>query len=65
MGPNNAQNSSLECDFFIYNYEKYCQNLAFTVKTPNLIKKLFFALCQNQERGPQKTNKIISNEETF
>jgi hypothetical protein len=53
MGPNNTKNSSLRCDFLIFNCEKYCQNLVFIKKTQNLIKKtVALLLRQNQEWGP-------------
>ncbi len=53
MGPSNTKNSSLKCDFLIFNYELYCQNLVFIVKNTKFDqKKRFFALCQNQEWGP-------------
>ncbi len=52
MGPNNAKNSSLKCDFLIFNYEQYCQNLVFIVKKPNLIKKLFLCFVSKTNMGP-------------
>ncbi len=52
MGPNNTKNSSLKCDFLIFNYELYCQNLVFIVKTPNLIKKLFLCFASKPRVGP-------------
>ena len=42
-----------KCDFFIFNYEQYCQNLTFIVKkTPNLIKKLFLCFLSKSRVGP-------------
>jgi len=32
MGPNNSKLSPLKCEFIIFNYEKYCQNLVFILK---------------------------------
>jgi hypothetical protein len=46
MGPNNTK----KCDFIIFNYEYYCQNLASIVKKHQFLSRnCFFALCQNQE----------------
>ncbi len=53
MGPNNTKNSSFKCDFLIFNYEWYCQNLVFILKKPpNLIKKLFLCFVSKQRVGP-------------
>jgi hypothetical protein len=56
MGPNNTKNSSLKCNYLIFNYGWYCQNLVFIVKkTPNLIKKTvkLFLCCVSKPRvGP-------------
>ncbi len=53
MGPNNTKNSSFKCDFLIFNYEQYCQNLVFIVKNPpNLIKKLFLCFVSKPKVGP-------------
>ncbi len=52
-GPSKTKNSLLKCDFLIFNYEYYCQNLVFIVKkTPNLIKKLFLCFVSKPRLGP-------------
>jgi hypothetical protein len=53
MGPNNTKNSSLKCDFLIFNYE-YCQNLAFTVKTTKFDQKTVSLLCVKTKSGAHK-----------
>jgi len=66
MGPNNTKNSSLKCDFLIFNYEKYCQNLVFIVKNTKFEqKKLFLCFVSKPRVGPKTANITISNEETF
>jgi hypothetical protein len=60
MGPNNTKNSSFKCEFLIINYEQYCQNLVLIVKKHQFwSKNCFFALCQNQEWGPQTANILL------
>jgi hypothetical protein len=51
-GPNITKNCSLKCDFLIFNYQYYCQNLVFVVKTPNLFKKLFLCYVSKPKVGP-------------
>jgi len=66
MGPNNTTECSLKCDFLIlFNYELFCRNLVFIVKTPNLIKKLFLCYVSKPRVGPLTANIIISNEENI
>ncbi len=65
MNPNNTKNSSLKCDFLIFNYEQY-QNLVFIEKNTKFDQKTVSLLCvKTQQRGPLTANIIITNEETF
>ncbi len=39
MCPNNTKNSSLKCDFLIFTYEYYSQNLIFIIKNTKFDQK--------------------------
>jgi hypothetical protein len=53
MGPNNTEDCALKCDFLIFNYNIFCQNLVFIVKNTKFDQKnCFFPMRQNQEWGP-------------
>ncbi len=55
MGPNNTKNSSESVIFLIFNYEKYCQNLAFIVKKPTKFdQKTVSLLCVKTKSGAHK-----------
>jgi hypothetical protein len=54
MGPNNTKNLSLKCDFLIFNYEKYCQDLLFIVKNTKFDQKTVSLLCVKTKSGAHK-----------
>ncbi len=54
MGPNNTKNSSLKCDFLIFNYELNCQNLVFIAKNTKFDQKTVSLLCVKTKSGAHK-----------
>jgi hypothetical protein len=54
MGPSNTKNSSLKCEFLIFNYESYFRNLVFTVKNTKFDQKTVSLLCVKTKSGTHK-----------
>ena len=52
MGPNNTKNSSLKCEFLIFNYELYY--LVFIVKNTKFDQKTVSLLCVKTKSGAYK-----------
>jgi hypothetical protein len=66
-GPQQHKKLIKKCDFLIFNYEYYCQNLVFIVKKNTKFDQETVALLcvKNQDWGPLTANLILSNKEKF